>query len=163
MKSLERLVHSERSSTGSRLVRERILVTTVDKYGYMNVRLRKFNQTYPFTIHRLVAKHFIPNPQSLPCINHINEDKLDNRVSNLEWCTVDYNNKYNGRQEKINTILRNKDLGNRKVLMFDNKGNKTVFKSIHQASRSTGCSRQEISRCCRGLRGPYKDKMWLFL
>lgn len=55
--------------------------------GYLQVCLG--NKVKP--IHRLVAETFIPNPNNLPQVNHINEDKTDNRVDNLEWCTLQYN------------------------------------------------------------------------
>ena len=45
------------------------------------------------SLHRLMAETFIPNPNNYPIINHINGDKQDNRVENLEWCTFSYNNK----------------------------------------------------------------------
>lgn len=63
----------------------RILKTWCQKSGYENIKLCKNNQTYHFLIHRLVAEAFIPNPNNLPEVNHINKDRQDNRVENLEW------------------------------------------------------------------------------
>lgn len=62
--------------------------------GYMQVTLSKDGKRYTKSVHRLVAKAFIPNPYNLPCVNHINEEKDDNRVENLEWCTYEYNVNY---------------------------------------------------------------------
>ena len=67
---------------------------------YYHVKLCKNGQVKNFTIHRLVAKTFIPNPENLPCINHKDENKLNNVVSNLEWCTYKYNNNYGNRVQK---------------------------------------------------------------
>ena len=64
----------------------RVMKTWVQKSGYENIKLCKNNKTYHFLIHRLVATHFIPNPNNLPEINHKNKNRSDNRVENLEWC-----------------------------------------------------------------------------
>lgn len=63
--------------------------------GYIRVTLNKQNHAEYKHVHRLVAEAFIENPQKLPCINHRNEIKTDNRVENLEWCSYGYNNTYN--------------------------------------------------------------------
>ena len=64
--------------------------------GYFIVCLYK-NKTHKYyLIHRLVAITFIPNPDRLPCVNHKDEDKTNNRVDNLEWCDHKYNSNYKG-------------------------------------------------------------------
>ena len=59
--------------------------------GYLRVR---FNSNHMRSIHRLVAQTFIPNPLNLPTVNHLNEDKTDNRVENLEWASYQHNVEY---------------------------------------------------------------------
>lgn len=65
-----------------------------DKYGYLFVMLYKDKKQFCQKIHRLVAKAFIPNPNGYLQVNHKNENKTDNRVENLEWCTAKYNINY---------------------------------------------------------------------
>lgn len=69
--------------------------------GYYTVGLNKDGIKKLFTVHRLVALAFIPNPDNLPCVNHKDENKLNNNVDNLEWCTKEYNNAYGTRNERI--------------------------------------------------------------
>ncbi|MBO6272866.1 NUMOD4 motif-containing HNH endonuclease [bacterium] len=66
------------------------------------------------TVHRLVAEAFIPNPNNLPCVNHKDENPLNNCVDNLEWCTYKYNNEYNNRVGKCKDKI-SKTLAGRKV------------------------------------------------
>lgn len=62
---------------------------------FIHVNLKDINHVAKwFTVHRLVALHFIPNPDNLPIINHKDEDKSNNCIGNLEWCTTQYNNSY---------------------------------------------------------------------
>lgn len=64
------------------------------KQGYYYVILYMRNKAATRTVHRLVASAFIPNPDNLPQVNHIDEDKTNNNVANLEWCTAKHNNEH---------------------------------------------------------------------
>jgi len=80
--------------------KNRILKIGTHRDGYKQVCLRKNKKTYTRKIHRFVAQAFIPNPNNLPQVNHIDEDKTNNMVDNLEWVTVKENNLYGARAYK---------------------------------------------------------------
>lgn len=69
--------------------------------GYLVACLWKNNKQRKFVMHRLVAQAFLENPQNYKEINHIDEDKTNNRVENLEWCSHKYNMNYGTLKEKI--------------------------------------------------------------
>ena len=69
----------------------RIMPQTIQRKGYYAVTFHMNNKAYCRKVHRLVIEAFTPNPDSLPCINHIDGNKLNNHVSNLEWCTYQEN------------------------------------------------------------------------
>lgn len=76
--------------------------------GYIRVVLSKNRIKTGFQVHRLVCQAFIENPDNLPQVNHIDEDKSNNRVENLEWCTAKYNNNYGSRKDKVrDTKIKN--------------------------------------------------------
>lgn len=80
-----------------------------DKNGYQIIPLNKNSKKYMRKIHRLVAEHFIPNPENKPCVDHINCKVYDNRVINLRWVTVIENNKHCmqlGHQFNINKYMQ---------------------------------------------------------
>ena len=79
----------------------RVFRPNKNKYGYLYVGLSKENKRKHFYVHRLVAQAFIENDNIFNTeINHINEDKSDNKVSNLEYCDRSYNVTYNGLQQR---------------------------------------------------------------
>lgn len=118
------------------------------KYGgYLVVTMYKNGKPKTVFIHRIVACTFIPNPNGLKEINHINENKHDNRVENLEWCDRDYNIHHGTRGK------RQGEKQSRKVKATNIKtGEVIVFNSIKQASEETGCDMSLIVKVCKGKR-----------
>lgn len=133
--------------------------------GYLYVRLSKNNKSSWEKVHRLVAKSFIDNPYNKPCIDHINGDKTDNKVTNLQWVTYEENMnnpitkkkmsfiRLNGLSDKI--IQSKKDKGIiKKVYQFSLDGKLlNTYESIADANRATNIFASSICECCRGKRG----------
>lgn len=116
------------------------------KRGYYQIGLRKNNKRKWYAIHRLVAQTFIPNPNNLPQINHKDEDKLNNKVDNLEWCTASYNNSYGTRLQRV---AQNNKL-KKTVLKYDLEGNFIKkYVSLSEAKRENNIkSVSSIKSCC---------------
>lgn len=85
-------------------VRKRKCFSMSDNSRYRNVLLSKDGKTKGFGVHRLVALTFIPNPENKPQVNHINCNRHDNRVENLEWATWDENLLHYKNSEKFQRI-----------------------------------------------------------
>ena len=83
-----------------RLLKGKILIQRDNSNGYKNVMFCKEHKLDNKYVHRLVAEIFLPNPDNLPQVNHKDEDKSNNRVDNLEWCTSFYNNEYGTRKKR---------------------------------------------------------------
>ena len=132
------------------------LKATVKENGYCSVLLRG-NIDKRFYVHRLVAQAFIPNPENLPQINHKDEDKQNNDVSNLEWCTARYNLAYGSRHQ------REMETQGHPVLQFSLDG-KLVnrFFSASEATRQTNISRINILDCCYGKANVAGGYIWAF-
>ena len=81
------------------------LINIRDNKGYAEVALWKNSSRKLYMVHRLVAEAFIPNPNNLPQVNHKDENKKNNQVDNLEWCTQAYNNIYGTRLERVRQSL----------------------------------------------------------
>lgn len=139
---------------------EKILKGSNNGLNYFKVQLRDKNSNKKYAyIHRLVAKHFIPNPQNKPCINHLDCNPSNNRVENLEWCTkkenTDYMIKLN-RNERNEQWLKklNKSLDKyRKAVVGTSKntGEKIHFISIGSTKKS-GFRPGDVCKCCKGER-----------
>lgn len=86
VKSLPRKTHN-----ANKYIKEKILKPCIGNVGYKMVSLSKNGKGTLKTLHRLIAQNFIPNPDGLPCVNHIDGNKLNNYVGNLEWVTYSGN------------------------------------------------------------------------
>lgn len=95
-RSVDRFVDNYPS--GKRLIKGKLLNCSIDKVGYKRVDLRKRSKSgvggRSMLLHRIIATTFIENKNDLPVVNHIDGDKLNNSIENLEWCTVEYNHKH---------------------------------------------------------------------
>lgn len=80
-------IFTKRRLDGNRIIYGRELHPIITSDGYLKVDLTKNSETKKFYVHRLVAMQFIKNPDNLPQVNHIDGNKFNNTVSNLEWCT----------------------------------------------------------------------------
>ena len=121
--------------------RKRFLKPGSDKDGYHKVCLYKKGKAKTFRIHRLVAEAFIPNPNNLPVVNHRDECKTNNCVENLEWCSIEYNNTYGTRIERIAKKLS--------IPVYCEELDKT-FDGARQAARELGLNNSNIISCCKG-------------
>ena len=100
------------------------LSSVLDSSGYPIVKLYDdTNKKRTIAVHRIVADTFIPNPNNLECINHKDENKTNNSVENLEWCTKSYNNCYGNKAVKIGLKLRESNPNKRQINQIDNDGN----------------------------------------
>lgn len=141
----------------NRTGKERILKAGKSGRGYLYVILFKGGKGKPYTVHRLVAEAFIPNPQGLPEVNHISEDKEDNRVSNLEWCSHIDNCSYGTRNRRIAEKNSKPIYGINKV-----SGLITEFKSTMEAERITGINHGNIVSCLKGRLKTAGNFYWMY-
>ena len=72
----------------------RYLKQTVNRHGYLVFKTWQNGRTRNHQLHRELAKTFLANPENLPCVNHKDGDKLNNHISNLEWCSYSHNNSH---------------------------------------------------------------------
>lgn len=86
---------------GAYLKKGRVLRAGKSRNGYLTVRLVGNEGTSTLNVHRLVAQAFLDNPNGYNEVNHLDEDKTNNKADNLEWCTHKYNVNYGTRNRRI--------------------------------------------------------------
>lgn len=145
------------------------LKLTKTKNGYLRVCLSDANhKKHILFIHRLVAQAFIPNPENKPCVNHIDGNKENNCISNLEWCSYSENNVHAyrvlGKKPNCpNTNRVGKD-STRAIIVQQIKDGKVIaeFYGVREASRKTGIGIRSIYQCCSGRSKSGHGFQWLY-
>lgn len=117
--------------------------------GYLKVRLKRNGCSTAYYIHRLVAETFIPNPEGLPEVNHKDENKSNNAVNNLEWCTAYYNNRYGSRTNRL--------------VACQCTETKCIYDSVAEAARANNTHATAIHACCRGKTKTANGLHWQYL
>lgn len=127
-------------------VRGHVLKQYDDTHGYMLVRPYVNGKRINLKVHRIVAKCFIPNPDNLPAVNHIDCNRANNNFNNLEWCSNSYNNQY---REKYGQAF-----GHPLYAVNLKTGEVLQFRSQHEAARQLGISSGSVRKV---LSGRYKQ------
>lgn len=118
--------------------------------GYMKVEIAG----RCISVHRLVAIAFISNPNNLPQVNHKDENKANNRASNLEWCDQSYNINYGSRNERMVAKIKKTQIAKGQTspvnAIDDNGRTAHRFMSIQEAESKLGVNHANIIRCLNG-------------
>ena len=149
--------------------REKILSLSKNTWGYLQVGLSKAGTRKGYTIHRLVLSTFNPidGIENLE-INHIDEDKTNNRLENLEWCDRSYNNNYGTRNDRISEKLTNGKKSTPIVQLSIEGKYIRSYKNASDAERECGFNRCNINKCCNNKYSSegnniYKGYRWMYL
>ena len=131
--------------------RFKIMKYAIKKNGYCQICLRKNGNKKNFLVHRLVALVFLENTNNLSQVNHKDENKENNRVDNLEWCSPKYNSNYGTRNDRVSNSQKegNNSIA-RKVVC---KNTKEVFNSLKEAKDWCNGDVTGICLCCQGKQG----------
>lgn len=167
VRSCERVVYSTRKNSPSpyRVEKENVKKPIITNSGYYRICLQKCGNREWISVHRLVAQTFIPNPENKPQVNHIDGNRLNNRVDNLEWATMS-ENVLHAYRTGLNYGLRG-DLSPHKVAVFQFEKDGTFVKRwscMAEAARAVGGCKEGVYDVCSGKRGKktYKGYIWKY-
>ncbi|MBP5311893.1 MAG: HNH endonuclease [Clostridia bacterium] len=143
-------VKSFRKSSKLHRVNEHILKPYLSNNGYYQVTLYSGTYKKKLLIHRLVADAFLPNPEHLPQVNHKDENRLNNNVDNLEWCTPAYNNSYG------TAIHRAIDTKSKPVIQLTlERVPLAIYRSAKTAAELLSFNAHSIRDCCNNASAGY--------
>lgn len=156
IRSIDRLVKHRNGGLAKR--KGGSIAITKNVYGYMKCGLSKNGEAKTWLVHRLVAMAFIPNPNNLPEVNHINEITYDNRITNLEWCESSYNQKYGTRTKRSGKK-------HRKIICQLNMFGEVLAKysSLSEVCKLFNYRKCHISRCANGYEATAYGYKWKYI
>lgn len=154
VKSLERITIDYMHTNGVHK-KERILAPKICAAGYKVVCLSKKHKNYHKLVHRMVAQAFVPNPENLPVVNHKDENKQNNIIQNLEWCSHKYNLCYNNLHiRRIKKTKRTNTVRYGKKITIIKTGES--FGSIREMCRQKNLDRRTVLKSLSKNKGTYK-------
>ena len=137
--------------------KERILKQGKNRYGYFYVGLCKDRKRKYYFVHRIVATHFLPNPENKPQIDHIDTNPQNNCISNLRWVT---------NKENMNNPITLKKIKKhqKSILQFSKKGRIILHKweSIRQAIKELNINKGNVIQCLKGNRKTAGGFKWMY-
>lgn len=132
-----------------------------DKDGYVVAGISKNSKHHVIKVHRAVAQAFLPNPNNYQQVNHKDENKLNNCVINLEWCSNNYNHHYGTINQRISKSKTN-GYGSKRVIQLTSDDNVVkVWPSMREAQRH-GFYEGNVWSCCKGIYRQYKGYQWKY-
>lgn len=166
VKSVDRIVRQWNGYNYSEKIYKGTILKQYDNKGYKRVLLYKNGKVKNYFVHRLVAQVFIPNPQKLSQVNHKDENKINNNVENLEWCSSTYNINYGKRNAIVSSKMikrKLKDSTKKKlsisqnshkkpIVQYDLKGNLIKrWESAREIERELNIRHDLVAKCCKGF------------
>lgn len=140
----------------------RIIKQQLGNSGYLSVHVSANGKRALLLVHRQVCLAFCDNKENLPCVNHKDENKLNNMVENLEFCTHKYNSNYGTRNDRILATLKSNSKYSKKVFQYTKKAELVrEWDNIHEISESKTI-RHVIYKCCIRKRNSGYGYLWRF-
>lgn len=155
VKSLDRFVDWKYDK--KQFIKGKVLKNCSMSSGYLFVGLSKNGKVKNHSIHRLVAKAFIPNPESKPEVNHLDENISNNNVTNLQWVTPSENANYGTRNKKVAEKLSYKTVQLTTEMEFIE-----LYDSLMDASRELKVDVSSIIRVCKGKQNTSMGYRWMY-
>lgn len=162
IKSLSRVI--KLFNRGEFLSKEIILIPYKTKKGYLRVPLLKNKERKGYLVHRLVAKEFIKNPLNYDQVNHLDGNKANNNIYNLEWCNNSQNSLHSFRLGLQKPKIGANNGYAKKVGKYDMQGNLIeIYDYMSLAAKENNSCIANISSCCHGKRKKVRGHVFKFL